>query len=157
MRRDTSSPRLLCSRRRGRHLPTVRKEAQIADDNIPLSALGNLIDIWRGFEEHVRNDLKHSSVTIRARRENANAHAKGHLRNKVVREAQSLSFRSLSISVMGETTHIPCPLHKPAFRNGNLQTSHRTTVRTRRSLSRRRQVTVRAPIVFRIKITAAAI
>jgi hypothetical protein len=67
MRRDTNSPRLLCSRRRGRHLTTVRKNAQIADNNIPLSALGNLIDIWRGFEEHVRNDLKHSSVTIEER------------------------------------------------------------------------------------------
>ena len=67
MRRDTSSPRLLCPRRRGRHLPTVRKEAQIVDDNIPLSALSNLIDIWRGFEEHVRNDLKHNSVTVEER------------------------------------------------------------------------------------------
>jgi hypothetical protein len=41
-----------------------KKRTQISDDDIPLSTLSNLVDIWRGFEEHHRNDLKRNSITV---------------------------------------------------------------------------------------------
>jgi hypothetical protein len=57
---------------------------------------------------------------------------------------------------MGEVTHIPRPRHKPAFGNGDLQTSHGAAGGTRWFLLCHRHRTIRAPIVLRIKITAAA-
>lgn len=114
MRRDTSSPRLLCSRRRGRHLPTVRKDVQMADDNIPLSALSNLIDIWRGFEEHVRNDLKHRSVTIeerdgkirmRTRKDIFAMRSSGRLKASASAACRYRSWAKLHISLARCTSH----------------------------------------------------
>ena len=69
--------RISCIDEKGHEFPTFvvftekgktpvygKKRTQISDDDIPLSTLSNLVDIWRGFEEHHRNDLERNSITI---------------------------------------------------------------------------------------------
>ena len=83
------------------------------------------------------------------------AHAEGHLRCEVAWKVQCLSFCGLSISIVGETTHIPRPLYKPTLRNRDLQASHGTAGCGGRFLSDNGRGFARTP-VFGVKLTPAA-